>query len=95
MVIVMKLNHLNITKKDLIHKPQRKHALSLHKAYELKKMNVPSVKDIVIERISIAKHFNESLSGLDEFEVNEDMMQEHIELCGLLGLDYNSIKPKW
>ncbi|MBR2651570.1 hypothetical protein IKD48_02065 [bacterium] len=91
----MKLNHLHITKQDLMHKPQRKHALALHKAYELRTMNVPSVKDIVIEQISIAKHINESLSGLDEFKVNEDMMQEHMELCGLLGLDYDSIKPKW
>lgn len=82
-------------KKDLMHKPQRNDALALHGLYESKILNVPSVKDIVVKRISIAKHFNESLSGVDEFEVNEDVLQEHVELCGLLCLDYDSIKPKW
>lgn len=81
-------------KKDLMHKPQRNDALALHGLYESKILNVPSVKDIVIDRISLRKHFDEFLSGLDEYKVNEDEMQEHIELCGLLGLDYGSIAPK-
>lgn len=78
---------------QMVNQPTRKSAVALHKLYNMEKVNVPSVKDIIIKRIRIAKHFDEFLGGLDEYEVNEDMMQEHIELCGLLGLDYDSIAP--
>lgn len=88
----MQSKNINHTINDYIHKPQRNNALALHNAYELEKVDVPSIKDIVVNRISIAKHFNEFLGGLDEFTVNEDEIQEHMELCDLLGIDYDSIK---
>lgn len=79
--------------KHMVNQHIRTSAVALHKLYNMEKVNVPTVKDIVIKRIRIAKHFDEFLGGLDEYEVNEDEMQEHIELCGLLGLDYDSIAP--
>lgn len=88
----MQSKNINHTINDYIHKPQRNNALALYNAYELKKVDVPSIKDIVIKSISIEKYFNNFLGGLDEYEVNEDLMQEHEELCDLLGIDYDSIK---
>lgn len=89
----MKSNHLHIRTKDLIQKPQREHAIALHKLYTMEQLNVPSVKDIIIKRISLTKHFNEFLGDLDEFEVNEDEMLEEIEMCNFLGIDYDGIVP--
>ena len=93
MVIIMKSNHLHITNKNYTYKPLRKNAIALHKLYDCEKVHVPTVKEILIHRISLSKHFNEFLGGLDEFEVNEDEMNEEIALCNFLGIDYDGIVP--
>lgn len=90
----MRLNLLNGVD-SYKHKTQREHAIALHELYSLNDVNVPSVEDIVVKRISIFKHFNECLKGIEDFEVNEDELNDYIELCGLLNIDYDSIKPMW
>ena len=96
MVMIMKLNHLDMNKalvNDCLHKPTRKHTIALHKLYTFEKVHVPSVKEILIHRISLSKHFNEFLKDVDGFEVNEDEMLEEIEMCNFLGIDYDGIVP--
>lgn len=89
----MKLNHSHIMNEDYLHKPQRKHAIALHKLYTLEKLNVPSVEQILIHRISLSKYFDDFLKDLDEYETNYDEMNEEMAMCNFLGIDYDGIIP--
>ena len=87
--MIMRLNHL-----EIVDKPLRKNAIALHKLYQTPTINVPSVEDLIIKRISLSKHLNDVLSGLDEFEVNEDLINEDMMLCDFLNIDYDEITPR-
>lgn len=89
----MKLNHLHMNSEDLIHKPQREQAIALHKLYSIGNIDVPSVEDIIIKRISLTKYFNDLFKDYNDFEVNEDEMNEEIALCNFLDIDYDGIVP--
>lgn len=87
----MKLNHSHIMNEDYLHKPQRKHAIALHKLYTLENLHVPSVEQILIHRISLTKYFEDFLK--DFVDPNEDEMIEDMAMCDFLGIDYDDIVP--
>lgn len=89
----MKLNHFHINNEDCLHKPQREHAIALHKLYVSDELHVPSVKEILIHRISLTKYFNDFMKDLDEYEINEDEMIEDMAMCDFLDIDYDGIIP--
>ena len=78
---------------DCLHKTTRKHAIALHKLYDLEKVHVPSVKEILIHRISLSKYFDDFLKDLEEYETNYDEMNEEMAMCNFLDIDYDRINP--
>lgn len=85
--MIMKLKDFH--KEDLIHKPTIRTARTLHKLYESNKVHVPSIKELIIKRISICKYFDDNVYC----EYDKDDLQEDFELCNLIGIDYDDIDP--
>lgn len=91
--MIMKLNDSCMKSEDYLHKLQRKSAFALHKLYVLDRINIPTVKEILIHHVSLIKHFDERLSNVEEYEPNEQEIMEHKAMCDFLGIDYDNIPP--
>ena len=87
MVIIMKLNHVSMN--NYLTKPSKDTARELHKLYASDSVNVPTAEQIVMNHLKSEKYFREHLKGLCEFDDEKTM-----ELCNLIGVDFEDVEPK-
>lgn len=88
MVIVMKLNHVNMN--NYLHKPSKDTAIKLHKLYESDSVHVPTAEQIVIHHLRLDKYFREEFKEIMEYDANDEST---MELCDLIGVDFEDVKP--
>ena len=90
MVIVMRLNHISISKEDLMHKPQMDSAPKLHKLFnkDSAPFELPSARDIILERLTWNKWFTIELKDIC-VPFSEDA--ESQELCRLINVDWEDL----
>lgn len=90
MVIVMKLNHLEINKEDLMHKPQRNSAPKLHQLFnqDAAPFEIPTARELIIQKLTWFKWFEKEYNDLC-VPFSEDA--ESQELCNLINVDWNDL----
>ena len=75
---------------DYLYKPTMETAKPLHQLYASEQVDVPTVEDVILKQIKISKGFNEFLKDLiDKESADADVM----ELCMLIGVDFEDIEP--
>lgn len=75
---------------DYSYTPRMQTAKPLHNLYDSEHVDVPSVEDIILNQIKISKCFNEFLKDfIDKDSADADVM----ELCMLVGVDFEDIEP--
>lgn len=75
---------------DYSYKPRMETAKELHKLYASEHVDVPSVENIILKQIKIGKGFNEFLKDfIDKDSADADLM----ELCMLIGVDFEDVDP--
>ena len=99
MVMIMKLKSFHTikakarTKNSTYHyEPHKSHANIMHQYFKSEHVNVPSVQEIIIEKVAIHKWFNVEMDGFVDSSDNKRFMDEYKPLCEYLGIDYNSIQ---
>lgn len=94
MVMNMKLNHLDmkINKEDLINKPTRDSARTLHKLYDNSApFKIPTAKELMLHRIQLDKWFANKFKDIDEYDGTPG--DETLEYCELLDVNYEDVEP--
>ena len=94
MVMDMKSNHfhLEIKKKDLINKPTRDSARTLHNLYDNSApFEIPGAKELMLHRIQLDKWFYNKFKDIDEFDGTP--CDETLEYCKLLDVNYEDVAP--
>lgn len=90
--MVMLMRSKNLPIKDYINKAQRDSAPMLHKLYDKSaQIEIPTAKELMMERIQLDKWFFNELKDLDEFDGKP--LDSTLEYCELLGIKYEDVKP--
>ena len=99
MVMIMKLKSFHMIKqkeKDKMnsyhYEPHKSHANIMQQYFKTEQVNIPSIKEIIVERIAIHKWFNVEMNGFISNADDKRFMDEYKPLCEYLGIDYDSIQ---
>lgn len=80
---------LNQMVSDYSYKPRMQTAKKLHQLYLSEHVDVPSVEDVILRIVRLGKGFNMSLHD----ELDGDNTDELMELCMLIGVDFEDVEP--
>lgn len=83
---------MEIKKKDLINKPIRDSARTLHKLYDKSApFKIPTAKELMLHSIQLDKWFANKFKDIDEYD--ETPGDDILEYCELLDVNYEDIAP--